>query len=389
MNIEVWFGENKVDDLKTLRQCCLDIGRDAGRVCYSKLNFETIREEKEKDKLIETLTGSGHHSPFDHPHITLYFKDIPKMFAMVLNNEKVYTTSEKSARYTMMKLSDAEQVLYDKWVDISLKKLKILYPNMDEKQMLKLAWDNARYLTSSFTPTSMLYTVSFRQISYLIHWFNDYIKTAPDNEFTSKLKNSMKEFNSQLNELFVLDMTPDIKCRKLSLFSKHNDFQDYFGDVYSTTYDVSFASFGHLHRHRSINYELFNLNNLYDLSNPKFFIPPMFEDVCEEWIADLESLKYNYPQAMLVSVHEWGHYLDFYSKAVERMCGHVLIETMETTGKLFEKYARNVTDEFLAKELFSNCVGKAKCLFPGVKCVSPCFWGPIKTMEKLKRGKND
>lgn len=385
MEIEVWFGEKKVEDLNELKKICLEIGRDAGRVCYSKFDFETIRGEENKTKLIKILAESGHHSPFGHSHITLYLKDVPKMFAMVLNNEKVYTTSEKSARYTIMDLSEEERRYYDKWVDISLKKLRQLYPKMDDKLMLKQAWDNARYLTSVFTPAKMLYTVSFRQISYLIYWFKDYVANVVDNDFTLRLKKYMNEFIFQLEGLFCEDLKPDLKARNLSLFSNQKIFKEYFGDVYSTTYKVSFVSLGHLHRHRSLNYEIFNLNGLFDLSNVSFYVPPMLEEFRDEWLDDLKSLKENYPQAMQIDVHEWGHYLDFYSKAVERVCGHVLVETMENVSKLLEKYVINVGDEFLAKELFSNCVGKAKCQFPGVSCASPCFWGPIKTLEKLKR----
>ena len=40
---------------------------------------------------------------------------------MILNNEKVYNTPEKSARYTVMQTSDEEQVLYDKWIDLEAK----------------------------------------------------------------------------------------------------------------------------------------------------------------------------------------------------------------------------------------------------------------------------
>ena len=46
---------------------------------------------------------------------------------MVLNNEHQYTTSEKSARYTKMKLSQKEQLVYDKWLEMF--KNRIIYIN--------------------------------------------------------------------------------------------------------------------------------------------------------------------------------------------------------------------------------------------------------------------
>ena len=42
--------------------------------------------------------------------------------------------------------------------------------------MEKISKENARNLTSVFTPTKMLYTTSFRQLNYLMSLFDDYIK---------------------------------------------------------------------------------------------------------------------------------------------------------------------------------------------------------------------
>ena len=72
-------------------------------MCYSEKTFEEIIEE-DSTKVLERLLNSGHHSPFDHISFNLEFSNIPKLGAMILNNEEVYTTSEKSARYTKMKL---------------------------------------------------------------------------------------------------------------------------------------------------------------------------------------------------------------------------------------------------------------------------------------------
>ena len=93
-------------------------GKIAG-LCYAKTSFHDILEE-DKDKTlrrIENTLNNGHHSVYDHIWISFYIKNIPKILAMVLNNEKQYTTSEKSLRYTPI----------DDSVDVSVEDKKAYY----------------------------------------------------------------------------------------------------------------------------------------------------------------------------------------------------------------------------------------------------------------------
>ena len=62
-----------------------------GGVCYMPKTFdELITEDEEKTKKrIQQTMGNGHHSVFEHGYITLNLENIPKLFAMVLNNENV------------------------------------------------------------------------------------------------------------------------------------------------------------------------------------------------------------------------------------------------------------------------------------------------------------
>ena len=81
-------------------------GLEAG-MCYMRDNVDALFSE-DKEKTIKRAQGtmtSGHHSVFGHVKYNFAFEEIPKILAMVLNNEKVYDTSEKSARYTKMKAS--------------------------------------------------------------------------------------------------------------------------------------------------------------------------------------------------------------------------------------------------------------------------------------------
>ena len=115
-----------VVDKKDLDDFC---GKVAG-VCYMPHSFnELLKEDETKtEKRVNRTMNDKHHSVFEHGYITLYLENIPKLMAMVLNNEKVFVTSEKSARYTEMKVSEREQLLYNKWKDIILEKIKQKYP---------------------------------------------------------------------------------------------------------------------------------------------------------------------------------------------------------------------------------------------------------------------
>ena len=90
-------------------------GKSAG-ICYLPDTLDVLFNEpiEKTEKRAQMNIQSGHHSVFGHATYNLSLEGIPKILAMILNNEKVYNTSEKSARYTVMQTSDEEQVLYDK-----------------------------------------------------------------------------------------------------------------------------------------------------------------------------------------------------------------------------------------------------------------------------------
>lgn len=379
MEVQVWVMGEKIETSKLsgLKQKCLDIARDAGRICYSKFDLEEIRKEENKEKLINILVGSGHHSPFDHPFISLYLKDIPKICAMILNNEKVYVTSEKSARYTKMELEGVEKEIYDKWMDIFKDRIKEQYPNLDDLKITKLSMENARYFTSVFTPTKMQYTISFRQLNYMMSWFEEYIENYEDNDFTAKIKQFMTSFNEQLSDLRVKEISPNVKKRSLSLFSDRNDIPEEFGENYSVTYKISFACLAQAHRHRSLNYEITHVDNLFKLDSLEYYVPPLVEDLKEEWSEDMKKVKEHYPQAILIDVHEFGNHKDFLSKIHERVCGHAQLEIMNNSIDLIKKYVEAVKgkNDYIYS-LLSPTMDKAKCKFPGGKCLGACPFGP-------------
>ncbi len=369
----------------TNKEDVLDFSGAAARVCYSKFDFSKLVSE-DKDKLIEMTLKSGHHSPYDHVSFNLYLKNIPKFGAMLLNNEKVYTTSEKSARYTKMKVSGKQKLLYTKWMDKLQPIIAGQYPQLDDVKVKKLAQENARYMTSVFTPTKMLYTTSFRQLNHLMHFFEGFIEEAEDNKFNQKTKEFMDKFNSALKHLYVSELNPSVKRRNLSLFAERKEFSEEFGESYSTNYLLSFAGLAQAHRHRTLNYEI----QMVDVSDIQFFIPRIFQEeksylsLMTEWLDDLNVVSGDFPQATLLKVHEYGHHTDFISKMNERLCGHAQWEVMSQTKNTLTNYLDNTEDSnkevFDKLSLYSN---GPKCTFPEAKCASPCPFGTKLGLERL------
>ena len=92
-------------------------GKSAG-ICYLPDSLDTLFSEDpaKTERRAKGTLASGHHSVFGHVTYNLALEGIPKILAMILNNEKIYNTSEKSARYTKMEPSEKEKVLYEKWI---------------------------------------------------------------------------------------------------------------------------------------------------------------------------------------------------------------------------------------------------------------------------------
>lgn len=355
-------------------------GKEAG-ICYLPDDLDLLlNEDKEKThKRAKGTLKSGHHSVFGHPTYNLTLEGIPKILAMILNNEKMYNTSEKSARYTKMTPSKQEKDLYEKWIELYKAEIKKEYPEFDEKRVQKLAQENARYLISIFTPATVMgYTVNFGQLNYIIHWFKDYINNEEENSFSRKLKPVLQEFLNEIPDLEVEELNSDLKKRKLSLFAQRKHREEEFGENYSTTYLASFAQLAQAQRHRTLWYEMTLLET------PKYYVPPIIrgKDLEKEWITDISSLEDFYPQGMLVQVNERGTLENFILKCTERLCGAAQLEIMEQTEITLKKYLKATENKpEIYNELLPYSKG-ARCTFPGWKCSSPCIFGGKNAMNR-------
>ncbi len=357
-------------------------GKLAG-VCYNIEGFNNLKDEDpEKTKRRITLTKSnGHHSVYDHIYMTLNIVDIPKILAMVINNEKEYTTSEKSLRYTPVVsgadsiISEKEAKLYAKWMEIYKDKIKKAYGDIyNDKKIEKLAQENSRAIVTVFMPTTLVYTVSLRQINYIVSYMKRYIdEHDSNNKFEVKLSKYMQEFIDNIDELNILDedLLKNEKDRSLSLFGKDLDKKEiYYGEVYSTVYRVTFAELAQAQRHRTIDYKI-------ELTSKKeYFVPPIIRDdekLVKEWLNDMDSVKDVTPIGELITVYERGTYENFILKCKERLCSAAQLEVMlQTKNTLTEYYNALVSkNSDLASDMEKYTHG-ARCTFSGFKCSSQC-----------------
>ena len=367
-------------------------GKIAG-VCYDKEGFLHLENEPEEKTMrrVNLTLNSGHHSVYDHISISFNLQNIPKILAMVLNNEHQYTTSEKSARYTPVVrrddtiISEEEEKLYNKWLDIFKIKIKSKYGNIyNDSKIKKLAQENARYLVTVFMPTEMIYSTSLRQINYIASWMEDYIKNAnKNNNFEKKLSDYMQDFINELDNLNVLEdgLLKNEKYRSLSMFGEDLDKkEEYFGSVYSTLYKGSFAQYAQAHRHRTLDYQLEMLDE------KEYFIPPIISDdktLVDEWLCDIKKVRDVTPQGELVLISEVGKYEDFILKCKERLCTGAQLEIMLQTRQTLLKYKKALEDANspLAKNIEKYSHG-ARCTFKDFKCSMDCKFSEGKTLTR-------
>ena len=381
--------ENGIYDLKESINMS---GKIAGE-CYSKVGLSKLMNEPQEntDKRINLTINNGHHSVYDHNNITMEISDIPKMLAMVLNNEKQYTTLEKSLRYTPVEnkngcITEKEENLYNEWLEIFQKIIKEAYGYYyGDKAIEKLAQENARYLVTVFIPTRMVYTTTLRQYNYLASFMERYINEKKDSKdyFEINLVKAMEEFIAELKRVNILDerLMRNEDNRKLSLFGENiRRTNTIFDETYLITYKTSFAGLAQAHRHRTIDYEMERTEE------KEFFVPPILShdtNLITKWLYDMDSVKEFAPQGELVLVKENGSYKDFLEKCKKRLCSHAQLEIMLNTRETLLRYrdALKVQNHYLAEDIEKYTKG-ARCTFCDFKCTEDCHFKEGKTLTR-------
>lgn len=365
-------------------------GKFAG-TCYAKEGYATIRTQpvEKARKRAEETAARGHHSVFQHGMINMEII-CPKMIAMLLNSIGISNTSEKSARYTQMKPdTEEEDRLYHKWHDIFVEEIGKEYgERFSEKETDKLAYENARYMISVFCETSMVYSLPFRNLFYVMDFAG---------RMAGKLSGMAGDFNRRLGEeilslkealLHVVgrenfhDMKNDyFRFLPVQATGEYDDDnKEYYGDVYTAKFLASFAQVAQEQRHRTTRVKI-NFGGR-DAGEYGFFVPPLIAGTRyeQEWLADIESIGDVYPQGTLVSVTEQGLFEDFAVKCKERMCGRAQLEIMDVTAELLSRFAEHRENLSHAnRKRLNNMLldGRpcARCGYADFVCKEGCTWG--------------
>lgn len=354
-------------------------GGYSANICYTQKSYNEILKEP-IEKTLDRAEGNKknrHHSVFGHDTIQMYFEGIPKIIAMILNNEHEYNTSEKSGRYTTMFGTEQENKLYNKWRVIFEEEIKKAYPNeeyLTDAMIGKKAKENARYLLSVFMRTKMKYSTSFRQLNYLYDFTEKMIKEETNNPAKIALKPYLEEFRDVLYSTgFISNGIKDYRNREFSLIQDDNTFDEQFGRSYSVNYDATIPALADLQRHRTLDYS-FSLKETKEFYVPQIIRPR--QDLVEEWLNDISTIS-EFPQGMLVNVNETGKYENFIMKMYERVCTAPQLEVMQITKQTLNRYievlskSTSVNDKKIYEELLKYTHG-ARCTFPGFTCTEQC-----------------
>lgn len=379
MKMELVSTPNRISTLKGALKYC----QDFARICYSEKGIEGVRQEAYNPGLTEgRLIKSGHHSVFDHFNLSLYFDGLPKAMAMVLNNEPPYATSEKSARYTEMSdIQGDQKILYDKWNGIFANKIDAIFPNVKGRDVAikKLAQENARYLTSVFTPTKMGYTISLRHLNEIADEFEKFGNGLEGNLFKERVfEEGMLPFleSDVVKRFRVRDLKPKYR-EGVKLFGEPIE-EIFGGDSYSTNLDMSFACLAQNQRHRTIRNKI--VGDVEQGAPFGYFVPPIIgadSDLSEEWGVDMGQISEgDFPQGQIVRVSEKGTREDLEMKLRERNCGLPQLEIVRVMDGLLEKYSEHVPE--MGKLRGANCLTQnSKCGKGG------CTFGPKNAVSRL------
>ena len=379
----------------------------SANVCYSNGYDEDSIDGKlhDYDKNVDRfhrVIGTGHHSIADHPTITVYMGGISKMMAMILNSLGLYATSERSARYTNVakSASEHEVALYEKWKKIIGSMIEKLYPDIDKQRREKLSMENARYFISVMNPsTCMVYTTSYRQLSYIAQWFERFCEYSKESrsDFIIALRREMWNMRNAIIENHVGNLEiEDTKDRNIRFLARQTDdiildCDEQFGYSYHVVYKCSFACLAQAQRHRTLNYFM---DYTPDDKNPEFYVPPiLFEHendyLVNEWLKDMKSIAHLIPQGTLVTVHEEGNVHDLVLKSKERLCGRAQLEIALNTANTINKITNYSTVPAVTQYLYNTFVCRdvdsgilrAKCQLIG-GCKEPCEFGPIGALSR-------
>ena len=422
-------------------------GKEAG-ICYSKENYlsDEIQNTDNAIKRAAFTAKNRHLSVFEHCNINLIL-ETNKAVAMVLNSLGVYTTSEKSARYTaMVPQTDREEELYKKWLGILHKEILKQYPDIDDivlsKKMCKkmgveyskiivngsisqikddewleeelrvekaskeipsykLAQENARYMLSVFTPTVMGYTVSYRQLNRICDLIENYLNNGNDRtDFGAKLRPHLEELVRTFKELLPSSLyKEDIQLKDnknqyirfieagIGVQAERNLVKK-LTEKQSTFGDSYTAVYsGSLAMLAQAQRHRTLKYTMYLDKAEQFYVPSILREagLTAEWLSDINSIADVFPQGTLVRITEQGTFEDFALKCKERLCGRAQLEITKSTEELVKNFYYNRKNiSFINRETIESMYDSNKD-----RVKARCEYKDFKCTEGCRWGANE
>jgi hypothetical protein len=314
--------------------------------------------------------------------------------------------------------TELENTLYSKWKNIFIKLIDVYYNKiLDTKDVEKLAMENARYMISVFTNTTMEFTVPYGRAILLCGWLDDFAKYLDEvvsvgdegiysagyklmgEIYYKRLSKEIAELADNMRATLNIDkenpLLKDHKGMGISFLSdinamrvkesikmsvpsvENSEKKNYYGDVYISSYKASFASVAQLQRHRTLD--------LFVMVDPSVncYIPDLIKSTPyeSEWIEDFGKLVKNgiCPQSVILNVTESGRFEDFNLKCKERLCTRAQYETMRIVQyqvEEFATYSGNLSplNRLILRTMIDeqNNLVNNRCRFSGYCCKEPC-----------------
>ncbi len=317
--------ETKLGEQYYSPENALEIAGAAASLCYdentnSSLAKYLTESKDEKIRRGKAMINVGHGSPLEHYNVSFVLENISKIQSIILNNQRVYSLTERSFRYTK---PSSVNSYYEKWFNI-------LIENNFSK---KIAKENARYMISLFDKISTgYYTMNIRQINVLLRMLKEKIDEYPSALpiFDIYIVNELKELYDTLS-IFDLGIQKN-KYQKLNLFDERKSAKSSYihGDIYGVYSHISAVGLGQIQRHRTIHYFI-------SPNKSKYYIPKCIRDIAmvNEWLSDLR--KVFYPNAICFNVFEEGFVSDFMMKYDIRNKPQVQEEVFLQVNKVKDK----------------------------------------------------
>lgn len=420
------FNENSFSPESIRKDLTLLSGKAAG-FCYMADDYLSngIQNDEKSMARAQGNAKSGHYSTYEHGHVT-FLIETTKAMCMILNSMGLYSTSEKSGRYTSMNPeTEIEKEMYEKWKGIFTELICVYYKDVyTESQMAKLAMENARYMISVFAPTTLIHTLPFNRAVLMCDWLDVFAENVckyygalsshlTDNiiSFYTRLAIECKDLATELRAALGITksdhLLDDHKIIGIELFSEISamyklsnidstisrihelrqltEKHSYYGDNYISNYKCSFTTLAQEHRHRTIHYSI-SIPDVLEVYVPKIIRGTRYE---LPWRHDFEALVSQgvMPQGTIINVCEQGRFEDFVLKAKERLCARAQLEIMEITRDQVAKFAINrsslslvnckVVSDMIANpdknfSDFSDVIVKSRCQYSNYSCKEPC-----------------